>query len=120
MELTAPGPRPVTEISRAMEMPAPEAETPEPLMSSEPPLNPGLPVLEKPTAATGPVPSPSCPLAETTKVPCRTVTSPVKLLALFVSTNVPLPFLVRPEVPATAEERVARFVPLPLLATTTS
>ena len=112
MAFVAPGPRPTTEISRVRVTPTAEAETPEPLISSDPPLNPGLPVLEKPTTAMGPVPSPSCPAAETTKVPCRTVTSPVNVLALLVRTNVPLPIFVRPAVPARIEEIVARLTAL--------
>ena len=55
-----------------------------------------------------PVPRPSCALEVTTKEPPLMVTSPVKVLPVFVSKREPLPVLVRPAEPATTDETVAR------------
>ena len=109
--LAAPGPRPEPEISRAIVRPVMGEEV-APWMTSEPPLKPGLPVLPKPKIPIADVPRPSWPALVTTRLPPRMAISPVKVLPLFESTNVPSPVLRKPLTPASREEIVAR---LPVL-----
>ena len=65
-----------------------------------------------------PVEAPSWLAFVMTSVPLLIAMSPVRPAELSaVRTSVPSPVLVRPRVPASVEEMVARFVPLPLLLT---
>ena len=61
------------------------------------------------------VPVPSCPPLLITTLPSLIAMSPPKLFELFVSSMLPLPIFVKPEVPARIELSVVR-VPSPFTA----
>ena len=67
-----------------------------------------MPLPAQPKTEIWPVPEPSCRSSVTTKAPPLIVMSPVKVLLVFVKSNVPSPIFVSPPTPAMMESSVAR------------